>query len=117
MGYLVPPSDIPGCIPIATRWMNDYVNFQETDSTTMKGDKAVKIVMKMIHIGWFALPVMALEVSDYILQREGLDVLVAGKWRIQVKCDYTGGEPAQIKPRVSGNLFLQIAERNPLRRY
>ena len=36
-------------------------------------------------------------------------IVVNGKWRIQVKCDYDAG------PGGTGNLFLQTAECNPLK--
>jgi hypothetical protein len=41
----------------------------------------------------------------------GTDILVFARKKVQVKCDYKAGD----KPEGSGNLFLQRAERNPLR--
>lgn len=116
-GYLVPPSDIPNCVLLNTHQLIERHNFAESDSTTEKGEKAVQVVMSMIRRGWFSLPVMPTEVNDFDLQRAGLDIVVKGQWRIQVKCDFTGGDPSQSFPRITGHLFLQIAERNPLNRH
>ena len=90
------------------------INFSPEDSTGAKGDKAVKIVSGLIRRGMFPFYLEGIEVGDYDLQIEGLDIIVSMNARIQVKCDYRGG------PRWhggTGNLFLQVAECNPLNEY
>lgn len=52
------------------------------------------------------------ESGDKSVQIAGTDIVVCCKKRIQVKCDSRCGE----RPLGTGNLFLQRAERNPLRR-
>ncbi len=48
------------------------------------------------------------------MQIRGVDIVVRGQWRIQVKCDYDAGRGKDGSG--TGNLFLQVAERNPLKR-
>lgn len=87
--------------------------FSESDNTTAKGDKAVAVVEHLLRRGLFPLPVQPAIVSDINLQREGLDLVVRGSWRIQVKCDWRAGTGA---PGCTGNLFLQTQECNPFGR-
>ena len=116
-GYLVRPWDIQGCqrvdIPVKLLAAAD---FREDDSTTNKGVKAAFVVGQMLKMGLFPLPVEGEDVSDAVLQIQGTDIVVQLSARIQVKCDWYGGfKNPQVK--TTGFLFLQVAERNPLRRH
>lgn len=107
-GYVVPWRDIPNIVPLRAEWFIAEQNFCERDSTSVKGQKAANVVEKMIRLGWFPLAVMPIVSDETDIQRKGIDIIVSGTWRIQVKCDYRAGEGG------TGNLYLQIAERNPL---
>lgn len=106
-GYVVPWRDIPNIVPVAASRFIGEQNFSSGDSTTTKGEKASNVVEKLIRLGWFPLAVMPIVSEDTEIQRSGIDIIVHGTWRIQVKCDYNAGEGG------TGNLFLQVAERNP----
>jgi len=123
-GYLVPPFHIKSCVGLGFRnkvWT--AIDFNSDDTTSGKGDKAVKLVLSMIENGLFPFLaiVTANEITDKALQVEGQDIIISASAIhvledivIQVKCDYPGGEKSLGG---SGNLFLQIAESNPLKRY
>jgi hypothetical protein len=118
-GRLISPFDIDKCVCLQINnraW--DAINFINTDSTTVKGEKAVKLVVNMIKAGLFPLPagiIIDPNVSKSI-QIKGDDIFV---WtqkscvKIQVKCDFRGGDKILGG---TGHLYLQTAERNPLRR-
>lgn len=106
-GYIVPWRDIPNIVPLKADPFIAEQNFSKQDSTSVKGQKAANVVEKMIRVGWFSLAVMPIVSEDTNIQRDGIDIIVVGTWRIQVKCDYDAGENG------TGNLFLQVAERNP----
>jgi hypothetical protein len=113
MGIIVPWKDIPDIRRIqylSERW---WESFSEQDTTTVKGKKACDVVAKLLKMGRFPLwcTEPANDTKNIELQIKGTDVLLWGKWRIQVKCDYKAGEGG------SGNLFLQTEERNPLKRH
>jgi hypothetical protein len=114
-GYLVPPGKITGCyrVDIPDELLAKHA-ISKRDTTTAKGRKAVAIVMDMLADALFPLPLNSSAIEDIKLQYEGLDVLIAANIRIQVKCDYEGGEK---HIGGTGNLFLQIAECNPFRRH
>ena len=112
-GCAVPALSIPRVVPVGAKHFIDKAHFNSEDSTTIKGEKAVDVVQALLRVGWFPLPWDTSIIDDIEMQRNGLDIVVSGKHRIQVKCDFNGGEPAD-RPRVTGNLFLQIAECNPL---
>lgn len=112
-GYLVPPNDIENCevYEIPDKWWRK-VSFCETDTTTQKGDKAIRIVKNMIIRGMMpALKLNFKEITEKDLQIEGTDIIIHAKARIQVKCDYRGGKGG------TGNLFLQIQECNPFKNH
>jgi hypothetical protein len=119
-GYLVPPSRIWGCYPINAKWaMSQAGPVSFGMSTSLKGEWAVRVVRALLSIGHFPLWGNAEVVSDLDIQIKGVDLIVTTKARIQVKCDYEGGEPVRDGAkgeRVTGNLFLQVAECNPFRR-
>lgn len=123
-GYLVPPFDIERCVGMSFRdnvW--EAIAFRADESTSEKGKKAVRLVIAMIGNGLFPLlaALVAEEITDKELQVRGQDIIVPASAIhakediiIQVKCDYIGGESDLGG---SGNLFLQTAESNPLKRY
>lgn len=119
-GYLVPPLVIPRSAGVEVRaeaW--DAAGFSQSDDTSTKGQKAVRFVTGMIRAGVFPLPysVGALDADPALaMQIRGDDIIVdLGTCRvhIQVKCDFKGGDKALGG---TGNLFLQVSERNPLKK-
>lgn len=111
-GYVVPPSDIANIkiVDIPEKIML-LANFSQFDSTSAKGDKAVKIIKWLLKSGLFPLAAMPEVITDKDLQIEGTDILVKLESRIQVKCDYKAGD----RSGCTGNLFLQVSECNPFR--
>lgn len=116
-GYLVPPFDIPRCASITLRktvWA--YIGFVQDDTTSQKGNKALRLVIGMIKKGLLPIPALGEEISEHDIQIKGQDIIIKSgaitqkDIRIQVKCDYPGGEKLLGG---SGNLFLQIQECNP----
>lgn len=107
-GYVIPWRDIPYIVPVNARPAIERENFIETESTTVKGRKAVNVVAYLLRCGWFPLMgVVPKEPETLEMQHKGVDLLVSGDWKIQVKCDWHAGEGG------TGNLYIQIAERNP----
>jgi hypothetical protein len=78
-------------------------------NTSEKGRLAVDCVIRLLALGRFPLWIDAAESDREEVQIKGTDILVFARKKIQVKCDMRIG--------VTGNLFLQKAERNPLRRF
>lgn len=116
LGYLVPPADIEDlqCLQIPEDRLN---GFEQNLTTSQKGDWAVAIVQDALRWGVFPLWTSSQFVTDVEMQVSGTDVEVKGKWKIEVKCDYTASFEYGIPdPRCHGNLFLQTSERNPLKR-
>jgi hypothetical protein len=118
-GHCVRPFDIERCVALefnSRAWK--AIGFSESDDTSAKGKKAVLLIKKMLKAGLFPLPVASI-VDDGLsesVEIKGADVYAwIGKQRvrIQVKCDYRGGEESLGG---TGYLYLQTAERNPLRR-
>jgi hypothetical protein len=118
-GNLVKPFNIENCVSLQ---INDkawtFINFKEGESTTEKGAKAVKLIVAMIRVGLFPLPagiIIDPNVSKAI-QIKGDDIYVwtqKSRVKIQVKCDFRGGEK---NLGGTGHLYLQTAERNPLKK-
>lgn len=113
-GYLVPPKDISLCRTIE---IPDHImqkaNFDEADTTTQKGDKAVRVVRWLLSTGRFPLWTDSRVIEDHDLQIDGMDIVVRMNTRIQVKCDWRAGNGQGC----TGNLFLQVAECNPYGRH
>ncbi len=116
-GYLVPPEDIPNCVELRFRdraW--DALAFDRGESTTAKGDKAVRLVKSMLKQGLLPLPSESQVVEEMDMQVKGTDIFVRANQlrerdvRVQVKCDFNGGRK---ELGGTGNLFLQARERNP----
>jgi hypothetical protein len=78
-------------------------------TTTEKGKLAVACVIQMMEIGRFPLWIKASESEGPQIQIKGTDIVLFANVKVQVKCDLPAGR--------TGNLFLQKAERNPLRRF
>lgn len=112
-GRVVPVTTIPYLkqIPISEERL---IGFTEDLSTSEKGERAVNLVSELLKAGRFPLWVEGDLVETVNMQIDGDDIHVSGRWRIQVKCDFCGGRGEH--PRCTGNLFLQTAERNPLKR-
>lgn len=114
-GYLVPPSSIEGCISIRIPvFILVRYPIYQWDSTTDKGNKATAIVADLLRLGRIPLKADPEVIHDSDLQIKGTDITVKLNTRIQVKCDFAGGDKRH--GHVTGNLFLQVAECNPLRR-
>lgn len=109
VGYLVPPSDIEGIISVGAP---DYwwSFFDRKQTTTKKGELAMRMVKKMILSGMIPLISSVMEITERDLQVSGADLLVRADFKIQVKCDFNGGDRTLGG---TGNLFLQIMECNP----
>ena len=92
---------------------------REDDDTSEKGRKAVGLIAAMLRRGLLPIPgkVQRLVTDiDKPLQIEGQDIIVefgAATVRIQVKCDYKGGDKSRGG---TGFLYLQTAERNPMKK-
>jgi hypothetical protein len=119
-GCCIPPGAIEQCVEVRPRecaW--DAVDLQESESTSVKGAKAVRLVAGMIRAGLLPLPsVLRLIDTDpaKAMQIRGDDIIVdlgASRVHVQVKCDFRGGDKALGG---TGNLYLQVSERNPLHR-
>jgi hypothetical protein len=114
-GPIVPLKDIPFVIPVSwtsTEWWNW---FNGMDDLGLKGKTAVKVVRELMLRGRFPIFVIPEEVTDIRMDIKGTDIIISGKWHIQVKCDWKAG-PADI-PGCSGNLFVQTHEQNPKKIY
>lgn len=107
-GRLVPPTAIKDCmlVPIP----DTLVNIQRTDTTTIKGRKATEIVATLMRDGFFPAMFAPQIIAKTSLQYEGVDIVATANLRVQVKCDYDGGDQSLGG---TGNLFLQTAECNP----
>jgi len=116
-GYLVPPGEITHCIsaPIQPNILRQALAMiPDRCSTTRKGEVATKLVRHMLRHGKLAIPFQSLEVTDRKIQIDGTDLIINCSIRIQVKCDWRGGDHSDTS---TGNLFLQVAERNPFNRH
>lgn len=111
-GWLVRVEDIADLRRLRFTSWNGWTQFRRTLSTSDKGSLAVKCVVAAMKIGRFPFWLDATEDERQNVQIKGTDIVVFCRKKIQVKCDYSGGD----RPKGSGNLFLQRAERNPLKR-
>lgn len=114
-GYLIPPGDIPNLREAQIPWdIYSEAMFNEKDSTSIKGFKAMRVVRKMISLGLISSIIDTVDVNDRELQIEGTDIIPIFAESYQVKCDWKAG-PKSLGG--SGNLYIQTAECNPLKRY
>ena len=114
-GYVIPWREIKGCveIPIPEELL-PVVNCPRNCSTSEKGRRAIWIVEQMLRQNLIPILPDFLRVKDFGLQRRGKDIIVLFVVSIQVKCDYDAGS---MERGGTGNLFLQTAELNPLKRF
>ena len=97
--------DIPELLVVRHRFFED-------ESTTAKGQKAVKIATALLEGGLVKVAVSVQEIHDLELQIKGHDtqVIVNSGIVFQIKCDMKGGSK---KHGGTGNLFVQTHECNP----
>lgn len=111
-GYPVKPNEIKSCSCVdIPELVWSHINFSRNDNPTVKGQKAIAVVRWMMNRGCFPLlPLNVEEVDDTALQVKGQDIIVALSInvKVQVKCDYDGGEGGKY-----GTLYLQVRECNP----
>jgi hypothetical protein len=119
-GYIVPLEKIRHCVGLRSHpsvWAK--LEFKADDPPSIKGDKAVVLVVQMIKDGLVPFPFppngagLTHSWLPSNLQLKGEDIFVSlpeQKIHIQVKCDFRGG----IGAGCTGNLFLQTHELNPL---
>ena len=113
-GYLVPPHLIKKIEErsIPDPWL-EKICFLKEAPTTEKGIKAVIIVQGLLKKGMFPFEMEGIEIKDHEMQVMGVDIVVNFSAKIQVKCDYEGGNGNGG----TGNLFLQTSECNPFKEY
>lgn len=110
LGYLVPPLDIDGCQRIVIpQDIMDEVNCSKLDDPSERGRKAVLVAQRVMQRGLVFMPINIVDVDDKNMQIRGVDAKIQSDLKFQIKCDYNGGR----RPRGTGNLYLQVAERNP----
>jgi len=115
-GWVVPIESIIGLRTIRIpNWPAWAMFLGNENDPVEKGKIAVSIVLDLMKRAGFPFWVDAAESKDVNIQKHGTDIFVGFKKMVQVKCDWTAG-PKSIRG-CSGNLYLQTAERNPLRRY
>lgn len=109
-GYVVPIDCIPD-IKIISLVSESFWNYcNATSSLQDKGKFAVGVVRYLLRKGMFPLWIAnSIETTDKELQIDGTDIQLDVSKRIQVKCDYKAGNG----PGCTGNLYLQMTERNP----
>jgi hypothetical protein len=112
-GYVVKLNQIDGLRSIKLAHWPVWDGWTDALSTSEKGKRAVDLVCNMLERGVFPLWVKARDDERKDVQIKGTDVVVFCKQQIQVKCDYRAGTGHDL---CTGNLYLQIAERNPLKR-
>ena len=112
-GYIVPMCVIKGgwhCL--VPRGIAKKYRVSETDTTSFKGNAARDIVAEMIKLDLFENMTTRLGggnvqyTEDLEMEYAGVDLIVTATSLIQVKCDY--------RADVTGNVFLQTEECNPL---
>lgn len=116
-GYTVPPDDIFQIneIKIPDKWL-EIVNFSNNDSTSIKGEKAIRIVKNLLKAGKFPIITNGIEIDDTDMQISGFDITVNLSINIQVKCDFRGGgNKKDFINDTTGNLYLQTEECNPFK--
>jgi hypothetical protein len=110
-GFIVPVNDIEDVRRVVWNDVQWWTYFQPDMTTTQKGALAVRVVQRTLERGLFPLWLSGVSEVGKELDIQGTDILINGVWRLQVKCDYNAGDGG------TGNLYIQTAERNPLKRY
>jgi len=111
-GWLVPIDQIPGVR--RTIWKSEpwWDRFDALASTSAKGRAAESVVRDLLALGRIPLWLIANSSKDAGFQMQGRDYLCWGRWVISVKCDLRAGP---VSDGGTGNLYIETAERNPLR--
>lgn len=112
LGAPIPIKHFPDLRVIKLPGWEIWSAFTETARTSEKGRLAVQVVVDLLSRGGFPLWVIASDDDRKSIQIKGTDIVVFARQKIQVKCDYKGGEGHKD---CTGNLFIQTAERNPLK--
>lgn len=115
-GYKLPVGDIPDLRELRFESYNWNAFPDHSASTSDKGKGAVDVVCKLLRRGRFPLWIEADEDDRHSIQILGTDIVVFAKQKIQVKCDWFAGRK-EWNSRCSGNVYIQISEKNPLKRY
>lgn len=116
-GYAVPVYDIDQVVGIEIP--DDVCKkhaFSANTDTSFKGRMAVLIVTEMLKRNLIPLPLQIKLIKDKTLQIKECDITIRSSLVLQVKCDYKGGSKAHSK-YATGNLYLETAERNYLKKY
>ena len=113
-GWKIPVGDFRGIFTLRWDALQWWTWFSKDSPTNEKGRHAVRVVTELLKAGRFPLWVDCDENDRTRLQLKGTDILLYGKWRIQVKCDWSAG-PRELGG--TGNVFIQKAERNPLKKW
>ena len=115
LGFIVPWKDIPDIKEVEARGWRGWSEFRHEMTTSEKGNHAVQLVVRLMEIGRFPMWLKnQSETQDTEIQIKGVDIIVRMNKLIQVKCDWSAGPKEKGG---TGNLFLQIAESNPLKRH
>jgi len=107
-GYVVKIEDIEDIRRVQFNW-RWWKHFDEKWPTEKKGKFAVVCVRDCMRAGHFPLWFDAADDERLNIQIAGTDMLVFCRKKIQVKCDSPVAR--------TGNLFIQTAERNPLKKF
>jgi len=113
-GKLVPPCDIADLvsIEIPAAWRTRALAYEKQDEGK-KGQVAVEIMKHILKSGLLPskfLTFVPQEITDEMLQVQGLDIIITATTKMQVKCDWRAGDKASGG---TGNLYLQTHECNP----
>ena len=109
-GVLVPPDAIDDMRRLQFATWPYWDRVDKEMSTSRKGKAAMKCVTDAMQGAIFPFWVKATGSTSRDIEIRGIDIIVSMNTRVQVKCDYAGGD----KPLGTGFLFLQKAEINPL---
>lgn len=116
-GHCVPPSAIANLRRLRIS-EERLIGYEESLSTSKKGERAVAIVSAFLKAGRFPLWLEGEFIQEKDIQITGTDMRVRGLWNIEVKCDFRASdEYGKPHPRCTGCLYLQILERNPLHHF
>lgn len=108
IGYTIPVEDIPDVITVNIPPALLHDDDLYSKDTGTKGTAAERLALTMIRRGWFPPETFVGLIDDEHIQIDGADIHI--EILIQVKCDAPGGPR---KNGGTGNVFIQIAERNP----
>ena len=111
-GYLV-PSNSEFITPVDLPPMKEEYKDRDADTST-KGKRALNVVSWCLKDGRIPFRFHVDEITDKEMQIKGNDVIALGSFSIQVKADFLAGPKDKGG---SGNLFVQVRESNPHKKY